>query len=196
MARRIRQTLETKLGLSGMSKSPETIRIAEKIREAKETQAKALDLSGLLRPEGDPNLSLAIPMELFELEQLEILNLANNGLSALPAEIGQLQNLKELILEVNQLSTLPAEFFHLTHLEKVNLDNNRLSVVPDGIGRLQNLSELRLKLNLLTSISDEIGTLQKLTTLSLQRLGTEHVKLPPSMNQLTHLRSLLLLNFA
>lgn len=78
-----------------MSQTPKRIRA--KIQEAKEKQFKELDLSWKWgRPENERLTQ--IPVEVFELTQLEVLNLSFNRLTTIPDAITHLQNLASLDL--------------------------------------------------------------------------------------------------
>src|SRR5215212_9559135 len=101
-----------------MRKIPESI--LEKIGEAKAKQLKELDLSTQSFGPDEKRLSF-IPPEVFELTQLEVLNLSGNKIAAIPEVIGQLRKLTTL-----------------------DLTYNELTVVPDAIGQLQSLTELKL----------------------------------------------------
>lgn len=66
-----------------------------------------------------------LPIELFNLSKLEILELNNNNLKLLPKEIANLKNLKILNLNINFLETLPNEIVQLKKLESLNIKNNK-----------------------------------------------------------------------
>ena len=66
-----------------------------------------------------------LPNELFNLAQLEILELNNNALEGLSSEIGNLVNLKVLNLNINSLQNLPHEIVNLKKLEMINIKNNK-----------------------------------------------------------------------
>ena len=70
-----------------------------------------------------------IPVELFQLSQLEWLHLAYNQLTGpIPPELGQLSHVQELYLYVNQLTgTIPVELSQLFRLQLLTLDNNQLT---------------------------------------------------------------------
>jgi len=94
----------------------------ERIRQAAETHADALNLS---------NLGLAeLPESLGHFAALRTLNLSGNRLSALPAWLGQLTALQYLELNFNQLSALPESLGQLTALESLFLFGNKLTALP------------------------------------------------------------------
>ena len=99
----------------------------ERIRQAKETNASALDLSKLGLSE--------LPSELWELTSLTMLNLNFNSLTILPPEIGELTNLEKLWLDYNGLTALPSEIVNLTNLTTLDLNGNPLEKPPLEVAR-------------------------------------------------------------
>ncbi|MEH2287892.1 COR domain-containing protein [Nostoc sp.] len=170
-------------------------RFLEKIREAKEKRLKKLDLS--TDRFTDEKLT-EIPVDVFELEWLEVLNLNRNQLTTLPESISSLQQLTYLDLSYNQLTTLPESISSLQQLTYLDLSYNQLTTLPESISSLQQLTTLYLSFNKLTMLPESISSLQQLTTLylsynqlttlpeviaSLQQLTTLYL----SYNQLTTL---------
>ena len=81
-----------------------------------------------------------LPKELFCLEQINILNLANNKIIELPIEIGKLKNLEELNLNINNLQFLPKDIVQLKKLKKINIKNNKnLEITDEQIAWLKSL---------------------------------------------------------
>ncbi|MBN2443483.1 MAG: leucine-rich repeat domain-containing protein, partial [Spirochaetales bacterium] len=81
----------------------------------------------------------------------QTLNLRYNQLTEIPVEIGQLQNLQVLDLGDNQLTEIPAEIGQLQNLQVLSLRDNQLTEIPIEIGQLQNLLVLYLMQNPLTN---------------------------------------------
>ena len=117
------------------------------------------------------NLRGAIPEELGNLANLEILRLNNNRLTgAIPEELGNLANLEILRLHYNRLAgAIPKELGNLANLESLYLHDNRLTgAIPEELGNLANLERLHLDENQLTgAIPEELGNLANLRTLHL-----------------------------
>lgn len=89
-----------------------------------------------------------VPNYIFDLANLEELNLSNNEISgAIQAEIHNLKKLKILDLSNNKMTGVPAEIGQLKNLEILNLSNNLLTGLPHELGNLQNLKELNLSGN-------------------------------------------------
>ena len=69
------------------------------------------------------------------------------GLTAVPPEIAQLSNLQVLQINSNQLTAVPLEIAQLTNLTHLYLDHNQLTAVPPELAQLTNLQELDLRGN-------------------------------------------------
>lgn len=70
-----------------------------------------------------------IPKDIYNLRNLEKLNLGFNKIRAIPPDLGKAVSLKELILCDNLITNVPMEIGTLYNLEILNLNNNPL-VVP------------------------------------------------------------------
>ena len=86
-----------------------------KIKEAKEKQLKELDLSNR-HYTSDAEKLTAIPPEIFEMQQLESLDLSWNRITEIPREIARLENLKSLNLMGNKLIEIPELIANLPNL--------------------------------------------------------------------------------
>jgi hypothetical protein len=130
----------------------------------------------------------ALPPQLGNLTELELLWLTRNRITALPSQIGSLDLLMELGLEYNQLAVLPPEIGDLDSLRFLWLQGNQLSALPVEIGGLTNLQTLIISGNKLTALPDEIGGLESLGTLDVSnnRLSS----LPGSIGSLSKLMTL------
>ena len=152
----------------------------QKIREAKENQLEALDLSnsGLTK----------IPEVVFELKYIKILNLHHNKIGKLPEYINNLSNLTQLNLSYNQLRYLPESIGDLSNLVYLSLHNNQLINLPKSIGNLSNLTELFLHHNQLQNIPESIGNLSNLTHLYLSQNQLKNIS--ESIGNLSNLTDL------
>ena len=156
-------------GLIGSKKSETSEGTAEeRIQQAAETHAEALDLSNTGLPE--------LPESLGHLAALQTLELSGNQLSALPESLGQLTSLQGLLLIRNQLTVLPESLGQLTDLRQLNLSDNRLTVLPASLGQLTALEMLDLSSNRLSTLPEWFGRLDELRKLYLH--DNPHLGLP------------------
>ena len=106
-------------------------------------------------------LSGTIPSELWQLTNLQFLELGRNQLSGeLPEGISQLQKLWSVTLDSNTLSgRIPSGLANLENLDFITLKGNRLTgSIPAELGKLTNLNVLSLAENQLSgSIPVELG---------------------------------------
>ncbi|MCA1900428.1 MAG: leucine-rich repeat domain-containing protein [Chloroflexi bacterium] len=185
-----------------MPQSPEQIAL-ERIRQAADSGAESLDLSGLgltsLPPEIGrltnldsmllfQNKLTSLPPEISQLTGLTHLSLWDNKLSNLSLEIVQLTNLTELDLSKNQLTSLPPEIGQLASLQNLELSENQLTSLPPEIGQLTNLTKLDLFFNQLTSLPFELWKLPELKNLSIS--GNPFSEIPTELWRKTDLKEL------
>ncbi len=88
-----------------------------------------------------------LPLEVFELTDLEELSIKDCRLVELPTEIKNLKRLKRLNCANNYFKSIPIEIGELTQLEYLNLSANELETFPTEVFALKNLKELRLNIN-------------------------------------------------
>ncbi|XP_067833078.1 leucine-rich repeat-containing protein 30-like [Heptranchias perlo] len=108
-----------------------------------------------------------VPREIGQLTNLTVLNLDTNELREVPPEIGALQKLERLTLSNNQLSRLPAETERLQKLQSLHLANNHFQELPVQVCQLRRLSFLDASDNKIKSIPHSISNLERLETLLL-----------------------------
>ena len=85
-----------------------------------------------------------IPPKVFEMRNLESLDLGKNFIDTISPDIARLTRLKRLDLRRNRLRHIPAEVGNLTRLEYVNFSRNPILELPDAMSALANLKELVL----------------------------------------------------
>jgi len=92
----------------------------------------------------------SIPIEMFDMENLEMLYLASNRISrALPTEIGRATSLVVLDLSKNEIpDKLPSEIGKLVNLEVLDVSNNHfVGSVPSEYSNLYSLREMDISSN-------------------------------------------------
>lgn len=140
-------------------------------------------------------LSDTIPSQLGNLNNLRMLNLSNNQLNGnIPPALGGLNNLTHLGLGNNQLSGItPPEFGDLDNLTVLNMSHNQISgSIPSGLGSLNNLIRLIYYSNQLSgNIPPELGNLDNLTILNLS-INQLSDTIPSELGNLTNLTQLTL----
>ena len=85
-----------------------------------------------------------LPKELFQLKNLEVLVLNNNGVTSIPPDIKKLKKLRVLEIQDNSISKIPDELVTLPKLEILRLSGNSLRDIPD-FSRLKSLRNLALR---------------------------------------------------
>ncbi len=143
--------------------------------------------------------TIAIPSELYELTDLDILDVTpesksgmNYTLSRVPTDFRLLTNLKCLHLDNNDIVSIPPEISELQHLEILTVSNNHLTTLPDQIRQLQRLQSCHLANNKM----EEMPLCLCYLTKSLLFLDISYnylQQIPSSIQHLKQLRSLLLL---
>ncbi len=78
-----------------------------------------------------------IPLEIFDLTDLVILEISNNQLGIIPEEIGKLINLTHLNLSQNYLINLPASFQLLKKLQYLDIWSNSIIAFPEEMSALK-----------------------------------------------------------
>ncbi|ANS67084.1 protein lap4 (protein scribble) (protein smell-impaired) [Streptomyces lincolnensis] len=130
-----------------------------------------------------------LPPDIGRLHRLTTLDLGHNHLTAVPDELGALTGLTGfLYLHDNRLTELPASLGRLTLLRYLNVGENALTALPDSLGRMTSLRELRAQHNRLSALPDTLGHLRDLRELWLR--GNALESLPASTADLHELRHL------
>ncbi|MDC7232904.1 MAG: leucine-rich repeat domain-containing protein [Spirochaetales bacterium] len=109
-----------------------------------------------------------LPALLFELKQIEALNLHENSFVEIPSDIKNLKNLRVLRANDNLISSVPVEIKHLTNLEELYLHDNPIPVLPDSFEPLTRLHTLGIHNLKLEFVPDSLYDLTSLRYLSLQ----------------------------
>ncbi len=110
-----------------------------RIEKAKQQGLKELDLSNDYNTDDIDRLK-EIPPEVFELEQLESLNLSWNKITTIPQDLARLQNLQSLDLWQNRLSEFPRVLGNLPNLVVLRLQLSSLKSLPGWLSQIKDLS--------------------------------------------------------
>lgn len=114
-----------------------------------------------------------VPLEVFQMESLELLDLANNALTSLPSASSpaeqegtvfddksssvdalgwNCQKLKEINVSTNELVTLPRELFLLKSLRQVYAQKNRINLLPVEMWMSEAVEEMNISYNCLKDL--------------------------------------------
>src|ERR1044072_8013061 len=80
-------------------------------------------------------------------EEVQILDLSDQGLNRFPMILTTLKSLRQLKLNGNEIKTLPAEIAQLEHLEELHLSGCGLKTLPAELMQLRKLRVLDLSQN-------------------------------------------------
>lgn len=130
-----------------------------------------------------------VPVELFNLTTLTVLDLSHNNLSVIPKNLEVCKSLKVLNLSHNNIKNIKEQLFiHLTGLLHLDLSNNKLKTVPPQLGRLLNLKTLIISNNPLEeSKMRQIERLKSLQALHLSNTQRNNNNMPINLGDLTNL---------
>ncbi|MFN8672353.1 MAG: leucine-rich repeat domain-containing protein [Candidatus Sericytochromatia bacterium] len=134
----------------------------------------------------------SFPEEVFNIINLQKLDLSKNKISKLPSSISKLKNLKSINLSENELMDLPNELTELTNLEEIYLNKNRIYQLPNGMNKLKNLKKIFLFNNHLNEIPNEIFKIESLEVLYLNLNYLN--KIPNKISKLKNIRIINLSN--
>jgi Leucine-rich repeat (LRR) protein len=115
-----------------------------------------------------PDSYTSIPKGVFELYNLEELELYSNEIELIPADISSLKKLKILDLQYNQIQLIPDEVGLLSGLEKLVLMNNSIDSINPKICNCLNLKQLYVGGKSLKSIPNCLSQMPRLEKLVVQ----------------------------
>ncbi|MBK7305398.1 MAG: leucine-rich repeat domain-containing protein [Saprospiraceae bacterium] len=130
----------------------------------------------------------SVPESVWELANLEELQLDNNKLKTLSPAIAKLTKLRRLWIGGNPFEGFPEAVCKLEQLEVLSVDGCQLSVLPSSFASLRNLLELNLGGNAFEQFPEVICELRSLRKLWLN--GNKLSSLPQSFANLRELREL------
>ncbi|KAJ8920754.1 hypothetical protein NQ315_004894 [Exocentrus adspersus] len=143
------------------------------------------------------NVLVQLPITLYGLKNLRLLDLTSNRIKNIDPEIiGSLVNLKELRLSKNFIQELKqGSFSNLPHLKTLHLDNNEIEFVETAsIRDLPVLKYIRLNTNMIKEIPNSaLNNLPSLQVIELQDNQLRNIA-PSAFNLVSHLVMLNLSN--
>ncbi|XP_078616216.1 uncharacterized protein LOC144884638 [Branchiostoma floridae x Branchiostoma japonicum] len=134
------------------------------------------------------NKNIDLYSELIKLTNLKLLNLEECDLDTVPAAVMKLPQLQTLILSHNEDITLPGAMSSLVNLTVLDLDWCNLDTLPPVVLKLSHLHSLDLSHNKQISLPDELCTLENIKVLRLCKCSMASV--PPAVLKLTQLEEL------
>jgi Leucine-rich repeat (LRR) protein len=109
-----------------------------------------------------------IPPEVFDMENLEELDLSRNRIREVPPAIGQLRKLRVLKLSKNQIENLPDELGQLRRLEILDVSRNPLFRLPESLGSCTALRQILAWDTNLTGLPASLNQLENLQEVDLR----------------------------
>jgi Leucine-rich repeat (LRR) protein len=125
-----------------------------------------------------------IPQVIFELENLQILDLSRTKINAISNQQA-LNNLTELYLLHNSFFDIPESVCRMTQLKLLDMSHNRLQTIPEYIDKMKRVETLILSYNHLSSVSRFFARL-----VTLRRLILSHNHLDVIDEELSQSQSL------
>ncbi|XP_071963998.1 protein flightless-1 homolog [Antedon mediterranea] len=128
-----------------------------------------------------------IPNDVFNLEEISVVDFSYNQLSAVPEECEKAKSLLVLNLSHNNIPSIPNQLFiNLTDLIYINLSDNKLESLPPQMRRLTNLQTLILNNNPILHVQlRQITTMSQLHTLHIRNTQRNYNNIPPQLDMLT-----------
>ncbi|XP_007910122.1 protein flightless-1 homolog [Callorhinchus milii] len=130
-----------------------------------------------------------VPDDIFQLDDLSVLDLSYNLLSEIPRELENAKNMLVLNLSHNSIENIPNQLFiNLTDLLYLDLSDNKLESLPPQMRRLVHLQTLILNNNpLMHAQLRQLPAMTALQTLHLRNTQRTQSNLPTSLEGLSTL---------
>ena len=129
-----------------------------------------------------------IPEAVFDIKDLDTLNLRGNDIVNVPSKICKLGRLSSLHLEKNKIQYIPNELSSMSCLRNLNVNENNIGRLPVYFCSLKNLQELHIGWNGLSYLPTELHHLINLQVLDLR--GNAFLEFPKCVLKLTNLSNL------
>ncbi|XP_012728550.2 protein flightless-1 homolog [Fundulus heteroclitus] len=130
-----------------------------------------------------------VPDDIFQLEDLSVLDLSYNQLTEIPRDLENSRNMLVLNLSHNGIESIPNQLFiNLTDLLYLDLSDNKLDSLPPQMRRLVHLQTLILNNNpLMHAQLRQLPAMVALQTLHLRNTQRTQSNMPTSLEGLTNL---------
>uniref|UniRef100_A0A672GSU1 Gelsolin-like domain-containing protein n=1 Tax=Salarias fasciatus TaxID=181472 RepID=A0A672GSU1_SALFA len=187
-----------KLNRTGLCYLPEELASLQKLEHLSVSHNSLTTLHGELS--SLPNLravvarannlkNSGVPDDIFQLDDLSVLDLSYNQLSEIPRDLENSRNMLVLNLSHNSIDTIPNQLFiNLTDLLYLDLSDNKLDSLPPQMRRLVHLQTLILNNNpLMHAQLRQLPAMVALQTLHLRNTQRTQSNMPTSLEGLTHL---------
>ncbi|CAL8305854.1 unnamed protein product [Merluccius merluccius] len=187
-----------KLNRTGLCYLPEELASLQKLEHLSVSHNSLTTLHGELS--SLPNLravvarannlkNSGVPDDIFQLDDLSVLDLSYNQLSEVPRDLENSRNMLVLNLSHNAMEAIPNQLFiNLTDLLYLDLGNNKLDSLPPQMRRLVHLQTLVLNNNpLMHAQLRQLPAMVALQTLHLRNTQRTQSNMPTSLEGLTHL---------
>jgi len=187
-----------KLDKTNLSSIPDEITHLKKLEEifVSKNQLTSLDANWEAMPHlkticasRNKLVDSSIPKSIFNFDDLSVLDLSHNNLTAIPDDLENSKNILVLNLGNNNISTIPVQLFiNLSDLLHLDLSNNEFESLPPQMRRLIHLKVLILDGNpLLHAQLRQLPSMVELTTLSLRNTQRNLSNFPANLNALRNL---------
>ncbi|XP_035694685.1 protein flightless-1 homolog [Branchiostoma floridae] len=188
-----------RLNKTGIDKLPEELADLKKLEHIHVAHNKLVSLHGA-ELAALPNLravnarynqlrNTGIPGEIFENEELSVLDFSHNELKMTPSELENAKGLLVLNLSNNRIDNISNQLFiNLTDLLFLDLSNNKLESLPPQMRRLVHLQTLILNNNpLLHAQLRQLPSMTALQTLHLRNTQRTSSNIPTALETLVNL---------
>uniref|UniRef100_A0A8B9RJ47 FLII actin remodeling protein n=1 Tax=Astyanax mexicanus TaxID=7994 RepID=A0A8B9RJ47_ASTMX len=187
-----------KLNRTGLCYLPEELSSLQKLEHLSVSHNSLTTLHGELS--SLPNLravvarannlkNSGVPDDIFQLDDLSVLDLSFNQLSEIPRDLENSRNMLVLNLSHNSIDNIPNQLFiNLTDLLYLDLSDNKLDSLPPQMRRLVHLQTLILNNNpLMHAQLRQLPAMVALQTLHLRNTQRTQSNMPTSLEGLTNL---------
>lgn len=160
-------SLEDSPGIDNWVKMPMTDELRGKIgrKREKKTNPEVLKRIEECKGNGGTFLNLSgfglasLPPELWELKELEWLDLSDNRFAQFPKGLRHFLNLTQLSLKNNNIKILDLSLLESPGLTSLDISNNKISFIPEHICQLKKLSFLYAENNAISTVPGGMGKL-------------------------------------